>query len=287
MALAAQIKRLTKHSAIYGVGGFIQRALAVLLLPLYLKYLSTERLRDDRDPRRPLDDHLHAPPLGDPELVLPLLLRRRRFRLQGAHRPHGVLVDDGHRNGRAHRRPDLCGADLARALRHRRLREPRSRDLPRALGDDELRPADGALPRRGALGAVLAREPRERPAHDRSDDPARRRLRAGADRRHRRQLQRDARRVGGAPGVPALPARPRVRPRALPPHARVRLAVRALGSRPRRHRLQRPVLPREDERDLRSGHLRARRPHRRRARVLPLGVPARVACLRVLDQGRR
>ena len=41
MALAAQIKRLTKHSAIYGVGGFIQRALAVLLLPLYLKYLST------------------------------------------------------------------------------------------------------------------------------------------------------------------------------------------------------------------------------------------------------
>ena len=40
MALAAQIKRLTKHSAIYGVGGFIQRALAVLLLPLYLKYLS-------------------------------------------------------------------------------------------------------------------------------------------------------------------------------------------------------------------------------------------------------
>jgi len=40
VALAAQIKRLTKHSAIYGVGGFIQRALAVLLLPLYLKYLS-------------------------------------------------------------------------------------------------------------------------------------------------------------------------------------------------------------------------------------------------------
>jgi O-antigen/teichoic acid export membrane protein len=40
LTLAAQIKRLTKHSAIYGVGGFIQRALAVLLLPLYLKYLS-------------------------------------------------------------------------------------------------------------------------------------------------------------------------------------------------------------------------------------------------------
>jgi O-antigen/teichoic acid export membrane protein len=40
VALAAQIQRLTKHSAIYSVGGFIQRALAVLLLPLYLRYLS-------------------------------------------------------------------------------------------------------------------------------------------------------------------------------------------------------------------------------------------------------
>src|SRR5918996_5305874 len=41
MALADQIQRLVKHSAIYGVGGFVQRALAVLLLPLYLHYLST------------------------------------------------------------------------------------------------------------------------------------------------------------------------------------------------------------------------------------------------------
>ena len=40
MGLADQIQRLVKHSAIYGVGGFIQRALAVLLLPLYLHYLS-------------------------------------------------------------------------------------------------------------------------------------------------------------------------------------------------------------------------------------------------------
>jgi O-antigen/teichoic acid export membrane protein len=40
LGLADQIQRLVKHSAIYGVGGFIQRALAVLLLPLYLRYLS-------------------------------------------------------------------------------------------------------------------------------------------------------------------------------------------------------------------------------------------------------
>jgi O-antigen/teichoic acid export membrane protein len=35
-----QIKRLGKHSAIYGVGGLIQRIVAVLLLPLYTRYLS-------------------------------------------------------------------------------------------------------------------------------------------------------------------------------------------------------------------------------------------------------
>lgn len=39
MALAAQIKRLGKHSAIYGLGGLVQRIVAVLLLPLYTRYL--------------------------------------------------------------------------------------------------------------------------------------------------------------------------------------------------------------------------------------------------------
>ena len=38
--LPGQIKKLVRHSAIYGVGGLIQRLLAVALLPLYLHYLS-------------------------------------------------------------------------------------------------------------------------------------------------------------------------------------------------------------------------------------------------------
>ena len=41
MALGAEIKRLGKHSAIYGLGGLVSRILAVLLLPLYTRYLST------------------------------------------------------------------------------------------------------------------------------------------------------------------------------------------------------------------------------------------------------
>jgi O-antigen/teichoic acid export membrane protein len=40
MALGAQLRRLGKHSAIYGLGGLVSRILAVLLLPLYTHYLS-------------------------------------------------------------------------------------------------------------------------------------------------------------------------------------------------------------------------------------------------------
>ena len=38
--LGAQLGRLGKHSAIYGLGGLVQRILAVLLLPVYTRYLS-------------------------------------------------------------------------------------------------------------------------------------------------------------------------------------------------------------------------------------------------------
>ena len=41
MALGAELRRLGKHSAIYGLGGLVSRILAVLLLPLYTRYLST------------------------------------------------------------------------------------------------------------------------------------------------------------------------------------------------------------------------------------------------------
>jgi O-antigen/teichoic acid export membrane protein len=40
VGLLDQIKRLGKHSAIYGFGGLIQRVVAVLLLPVYTRYLS-------------------------------------------------------------------------------------------------------------------------------------------------------------------------------------------------------------------------------------------------------
>jgi O-antigen/teichoic acid export membrane protein len=39
LSLAAQLKRLVRHSAIYGLGGIVSRLLAVILLPLYTHYL--------------------------------------------------------------------------------------------------------------------------------------------------------------------------------------------------------------------------------------------------------
>jgi O-antigen/teichoic acid export membrane protein len=41
MRLAAELRRLGKHSAIYGLGGLVSRILATLLLPLYTHYLPT------------------------------------------------------------------------------------------------------------------------------------------------------------------------------------------------------------------------------------------------------
>ncbi|HEV8459985.1 MAG TPA: oligosaccharide flippase family protein, partial [Gaiellaceae bacterium] len=40
MSLAFQMRRLGRHSAIYGVGGLVSRVLATLLLPLYTSYLT-------------------------------------------------------------------------------------------------------------------------------------------------------------------------------------------------------------------------------------------------------
>ena len=44
MSLAAQMKRLGRQSAVYGLGGIVSRVLAVFLLPLYTRYLDTEDL---------------------------------------------------------------------------------------------------------------------------------------------------------------------------------------------------------------------------------------------------
>ena len=193
--LGAQLRRLGRHSAIYGIGGLVSRVIAVLLLPLYTRYLTPDRLRPDRDAARP-DDRDGADPAGrDHERVLPLLLRRDGRRRPPARPADVVLVHDGRRDARARPAPPLRRARLVAPLRDERRRRPRPRGGCRALGDRQLRAADRALPRRGALGRLRLREPREHLPHDRPHAAARRRPRGGAARGDRRQLQRDADRV--------------------------------------------------------------------------------------------
>jgi O-antigen/teichoic acid export membrane protein len=44
MNLGSQLRRLGRHSAVYGLGGIVSRVLAVFLLPLYTRYLDREDL---------------------------------------------------------------------------------------------------------------------------------------------------------------------------------------------------------------------------------------------------
>jgi O-antigen/teichoic acid export membrane protein len=44
VSLGAQLRRLGRHSAVYGLGGIVSRVLAVFLLPLYTRYLDREDL---------------------------------------------------------------------------------------------------------------------------------------------------------------------------------------------------------------------------------------------------
>ena len=44
MSLGPQLRRLGRHSAIYGLGGIVSRVLAVFLLPLYTRFLDTSDL---------------------------------------------------------------------------------------------------------------------------------------------------------------------------------------------------------------------------------------------------
>ena len=268
---------------IYGLGGLIQRIVAVLLLPLYTRYLTPS-------------DYGAIEVLVALTAVVFALLRAgiqssffRFYFTRGGRagtpdrRPHLLLVHDGHRDPRAGRRGDLRPPDLARALRLDRACESRPRRLRRALGDDELRPADRALPRRGALGELLGREPRQRPADGRRDDLPRRHARQGPGRGDRRQLRGDARDLPRAARLPPVAARVRVRPRRLSPDDRLGHAVHPVGDRPERDRLRRPLPAGEDEGPARARPLRDRDAGLGRAPLPARRLPHRLARVRVLD----
>ncbi len=286
MKLANELKRLGRHTAVYGLGGMVSRVLAVLLLPLYTHYL-------------PRSAYGKVETITALTAVLAILLQlgisSAFFRFyfdapepatQAHGRPHVVLVHDGNGDARACDRHDLRAADRAPARSRQSQREPRHRRRGRPLGADELPAAHRALPRRGTLDRIRDRERHERPPDDSRDDSLRRRLAEGRDRTDHRQLHRDAARLLRARRVPLRAARAPVRPDALPPHAEVRDAAR-----PGRARAVGDQLHRSRVHHLVQGRGRGRRLLRRdQGRVdhyLRDGrVPHRVARLRVLDRRR-
>ena len=166
-SLAVQMRRLGKHSAVYGLGGIVSRVIAVFLLPIYTRYLDREDLGAVGLVVALSAVLVTILPARHLVGLLPLLLRLQGRSAPPARRPHVVLVHDGERDGRARRRRPARRADR-RPARARR-REPRARRLRGDLGADELRAADVAVPRRGAVDGVRAREPREHRDHDRGD----------------------------------------------------------------------------------------------------------------------
>ena len=70
------MRRLARHSAIYGVGGLVSRILATILLPLYTHYLPPCAYGQVEIITAATAVLAIAPAARDRERVLPLLLRR-------------------------------------------------------------------------------------------------------------------------------------------------------------------------------------------------------------------
>ena len=152
-------------------------------------------LRRGGDTDRPHHRRRHRSQRRNRERLLPLLLRLERTGGPASRPPHVLLVHHGHGDARPRRRRRVRGRALAVPLRDHQGCEARRRLIRRSLGWDELGAAHEPLPRRGTLGRLRVGERREHPRHGRSDADSRRRARQGPDRRHRRELHGNARRL--------------------------------------------------------------------------------------------
>ena len=245
-ARSRQLKRLGRHSVIYGLGGIVSRdprgppaaALHALPTPRGYGQIESSSAADGGARDRAAD--------GDLERVLPLLLRLEGRGAPDARRPH---VASG---SRWRWRPLglVVGLVFADADRARCSSSATTPWLVRAAfvglwAQMNYEQLTVALPRRGALRRVRDREPRERPDHGRRDRAARRRPRTRA---------RSASIVGNFIGtlcvyfvllaLPPLPARPPVRPAAAAGDEPVRDAARPVGARALGDQLHRPPLRR-------------------------------------------
>ena len=101
-SLATQMKRLGRHSTVYGLGGVVSRVLAVFLLPLYTRFLDTADL--GAVGLVVAGSAVLVTILGSASRsVLPLLLRLEGARTGGSSCT-SFLVHRWQRDGRARRR---------------------------------------------------------------------------------------------------------------------------------------------------------------------------------------
>ncbi len=100
MPIGGQLRRLGKHSVIYGLGGLVSRILAVLLLPLYTRYLSPADYGKVETLIALTTVVGIVLRMGISSALLPLLLRLDRAREPPPRSPHVVLVHDDHGHDR-------------------------------------------------------------------------------------------------------------------------------------------------------------------------------------------
>ena len=286
-ALGGQLKRLGKHSAIYGLGGLVSRILAVFLLPLYTRYLSPSDYGEVETLDRPHHRARDPAPARDLERVLPLLLRLARSRGPPARPPHLVLVHHGDGDARAARRSSSASPAISEWLFDstsqtelvarlvRRLWARMNYAQVTALFRVEERSvafvtasvANILLTVGATLLLVVALDRR-------------------AARRDRRQLHRHAHRLRRARRVPARAARSPVRPASPAPDEPVRAAARPERGLPVGDQLRRSLLPREADEHARGRPLLGRRAHRVRDGPAPDRLPRGLAGVRLLDRRR-
>ena len=190
-----QLKRLAKHSAIYGIGGFVSRILAVLLLPLYTHYLTRADYGASRRSSRCLAVLVIVLRLGIASAFFRFYFDSKERADRMRRRPHVLLVHDGDGDRRAVARARARRADLAR-----RSRSTTAPSLVRAASvglwaqmNYEQLTSLFRVEQRSVQ--FVYREPREHPRDRRRDGRARRRPPPARARRARRQLHGHARRL--------------------------------------------------------------------------------------------
>ena len=285
MSLSLEIRRLGRHSAIYGLGGLVSRILATLLLPLYTHFLPPQAYGE-------VEIITAATAVLAIVLQLGIASAFFRFYFDAKETPAKLTVvrtSFWFTMGMS-TLGLVIGLVFATQISHLL-----------GLGDYP------SLVRAGAVGLWAQTNYQQLTALFRVEERSTAYALAsvanvlltvgamiafvavfhwGAVGARRRELHRHAHRLPGPARLPVGAARPGVRPPAVPPHAVVRDAARSLGARVVGDQLHRPRIRLLVQGQRRGRRLLGRDQDRLRRDLRPDRIPDGVAGLRLLDRGR-